>query len=111
MLAFKKIANKVLGKKYSLSFSFTSSVKIKKLNLIYRGKNCATDILSFPLSKNEGEIFICKSEARKEAKKFGRTHENFLKFLFIHGCVHLKGFDHSATMEGIETKLRKQFRV
>ena len=111
MLEFKKIASKILGKKYSLSFSFISPAKIKKLNLIYRGKNHATDILSFPLSKNKGEIYICKSEARKEAKKFGRTYENFMKFLFIHGCVHLKGFDHSATMESIEAKLQKQFRV
>ena len=107
----KKIAEKTLGKKYSLSFSFIRPAEIKKLNLIYRGKNKATDILSFPLSKNEGEIFICKSEARKEAKKFDRKYYNFLLFLFIHGCVHLKGFDHSATMEGIELKIRKQWHV
>jgi len=107
----KEIATKTLGANYSLSFSFISPAEIKKLNLIYRGKNKATDILSFPLSKKEGEIYICKSEARREAKKFGRIYENFLKYLFIHGCVHLKGFDHSATMEGIEAKLRKQFGV
>lgn len=106
-----KIALAILGPKYSLDFSFITPAQIKKLNLIYRGKNCATDILSFPLSKTEGEIYICKSAARAEAKKFDRSYENFLLFLFIHGCVHLKGYEHSATMEGIEAKFRKQFGV
>lgn len=105
---FNSIAKKILGKKYKFSLVFTTSAHIKKLNLIYRNKNKATDILSFPLSKNEGEIYICKSEARKEAKKFGRTYENFLVFLLIHGCVHLKGYDHSAIMESIEEKWRVQ---
>ena len=108
---FVNIAKRILGPRYSLSFSFTTPAHIKKLNLIYRDKNQATDILSFPLSKNEGEIYICLSEARKEAKKFGRDHRNFLLFLFIHGCVHLKGYDHGSTMERIELKFRKQFGV
>jgi ssRNA-specific RNase YbeY (16S rRNA maturation enzyme) len=55
--------------------------------------------------------FICKSEARKESKKFDRDYENFLNFLLIHGMVHLKGFDHSSTMESIESKFRKKFGV
>ncbi len=108
---FKKIKEAVLGKKYDLSFAFVSPTKIKKLNLTYRNKNKATDILSFPLSKTEGEMYICIVETRKEAKKFGRSYENFLRFLFIHGLVHLKGFDHGSTMESIEAKFRKKFGV
>ena len=45
-----------------------------------------------------------------EAKKFGRDYENFFGFLFIHGLVHLKGFDHGSTMEGLEdTYLQKYY--
>ena len=101
----------VLGKEYDLSFAFISPAKIKLLNFTYRSINKPTDILSFPLSKKEGEIYICKSEARKEAKKFDRKYENFLRFLFIHGLVHLKGYDHGSTMENIEAKFRKQFGI
>ncbi len=108
---FAAIKEAALGKNYELSFAFTTPAKMRKLNLIYRDKNKPTDILSFPLSKNEGEIYISKTEARKEAKKFGRSYENFIDFLFIHGCVHLKGYDHGTKMERVESKLRKAFGV
>jgi probable rRNA maturation factor len=108
---FQEIHDEILGKEYDLSWAFISPAKIKKLNLIYRNINKPTDILSFPISKTEGEIYICKSEARKECKKFDRTYENFLLFIFIHGCVHLKGYDHGSTMERIEAKFRKQFGI
>ena len=48
---------------------------------------------------------------RKEAKKFDREFKNFIQFLFIHGCVHLKGFTHGSRMESEEVKFRKQFGV
>ena len=109
--AFRKIKDEVLGTKYVLNVVIVSPERIKKLNTIYRDKEKATDILSFPLSEREGEIYISPEEAKKEAKKFKRTYENFLSFLFIHGCVHLKGLDHSATMERIETKVRAKFGI
>ena len=108
---FHKIKEAALGKSYVLSFAFVGPEKMKKLNLIYRNINKPTDILSFPLSENEGEIYISKSEARKEAKKFDRKYDNFILFLFIHGCVHLKGYNHSVKMEKEEIILRKKFGV
>ena len=109
--AFRAIKEAALGKAYGLSVIFTTPAMMKKLNTIYRDKEKATDILSFPISEKEGEIYICQSEAKKEMVKFGRTYRNFLAFLFIHGCVHLKGYDHGATMEHIEAKLRKRFGI
>ena len=108
---FAEIKDKVLGKKYRLSLIFTTPAKITGLNKIYRGKNRPTDILSFPLSKNEGEIYICPTEARKEARKFDRADANFIAFLFIHGCVHLKGHEHSSRMESIEEGIRRRFGI
>lgn len=108
---FEEMKNEILGKDYDLSWAFISPKKIHQLNLTYRNMDKPTDILSFPLSDNEGEIYICLSETKKEAKRFERTLENFLQFLFIHGLVHLKGYDHGSTMENIETKFRKKFGV
>jgi probable rRNA maturation factor len=109
--SFRAIKKAALGKSYRLSVIFTTAARIKALNLTYRGLNKPTDILSFPISAHEGEIYICPSETRKAAKDFDRTYENFMSYLFIHGCVHLKGYDHGATMERIEAKLRKRFKI
>lgn len=108
---FEAIKDKVLGKKYELSLVFVSRKKIQELNKKYRNIDAPTDILSFPLSKNEGEIFICKAETRKMAPEFDRPYENFLVYLFIHGLVHLAGHDHGSTMESIEKKYRQYFRI
>lgn len=107
--AFRAIKEKVLGKSYRLSLAFVTPGVIKKWNKIYRGKNYPTDILSFPLSKKEGEIYISPAIAKKESKKFGESENNFILLLFIHGLVHLKGHDHGATMERIERITKRKF--
>jgi len=111
MTLFSALKNSVLGKDYDLSFSFISANKMRELNKKYRGKDYATDILSFPLEKNAGEIFICKTAARPKSRDFGRTLPNYIAFLFIHGLCHLKGMTHGATMERQEQKIRKQFGI
>ena len=108
---FQKMAERVLGKDYDLSLTIVNAEEIKKLNTAYRSKNKATDILSFPLNEKAGEIFICLEETEKEAVKFDRSFENFVAFLFIHGLWHLKGFDHSSTMESNEQTIRHEFDI
>ena len=70
--SFEAIKKEILGRKYELSLVFATPQKIQKLNKIYRNINKPTDILSFPLSKTSGEIFICKDEAKKEIAKRSR---------------------------------------
>ncbi len=108
---FEGIKVACLGKAYSLNLIFTTSANIKKLNTIYRDKECPTDILSFPISETEGEIYISEKESRVEAKKFDRDYDNFIAFLFIHGCTHLKGHDHGAIMEDKEVSIRNKFGI
>lgn len=110
-LPFAKIKNKILGKNYELSLVFVGPKKIQALNKVYRKINKPTDILSFPVSKKAGEIFICPAETKKMAAQFERKYENFTAFLFIHGCVHLLGFDHGKMMEEKEIKYRKIFKI
>jgi probable rRNA maturation factor len=108
---FKKMAQAVLGKNYELSVVFVSTNKIRQINRVYRGKDVPTDILSFPLSPTTGEIYINVTETALQAPAFNRPFDNFLKFLFIHGLVHLNGYDHGSTMESIEAGIRAQFKV
>lgn len=110
-LAFADMKKAVLGKKYELSVIIVSKSKIQNLNKRYGDINKPTDILSFPLGKFFGEIYINLDMTKLEAKKFKRNYENFLGFLFIHGLTHLKGFDHGSTMESIEARFRKKFGI
>lgn len=110
-LPFVKMANEVLGNEYECSLVIINSKKSQALNHTYRGKDMSTDILSFPLGKNEGEIFIDLITARKKSVQFERSYQNFIGFLFIHGLVHLKGYDHGDTMERQEKKFRKIFKI
>jgi probable rRNA maturation factor len=110
-LAFADIKDAALGKDYELSLIIVDKEKIRTLNREYRGKDVPTDILSFPLSETEGEIYINPEMSLEESKKFDRSYDNFIAFLFIHGLVHLKGYDHGSTMENIEAELRTRFGV
>jgi probable rRNA maturation factor len=108
---FVSIKEKVLGEKYRLSLVFIGDKKSQNLNNSYRGKNKPTNCLSFALDENSGEIFLNLGKAKKEAPDFDKNFENFVAFLFIHSCLHLKGFEHSSKMEKAEAKLLKQFPV
>lgn len=110
-LPFLKIKEFVLGKEYDLSLVFIGSKKSKTLNKKYRGKDKPANILSFPIDKTEGEIFIDLHEAKKTSKNFNRKYENFVAFLFIHGLFHLKGYSHGSKMEHEELKTRKRFKI
>ena len=110
-LPFKDIKNEILGKNYELSLVFIGNNLSQKLNSQYRNKNKSTNILSFPLSKTEGEIFINYRLAEKEAKKYNRKFSDFIGFLFIHGLMHLKGLEHSSRMERQEKKVREKFKL
>ena len=108
---FRSMKDDVLGKEYELSLVFVGEKLGRTLNFQYRQKDYATDILSFPVSKNFGEIFICPKALILKAKEFGRTPSNYLRFLFIHGLFHLKGLDHGAIMERQEANIRKKYNV
>lgn len=110
-LPFLRIKNVILGKDYELSLAFVGRKRAIELHKQWKSKNDPVNILSFPLDTNEGEIIISLEKARTECKHFDRTYENYLAFLFIHGCVHLKGFTHGSKMEAEERKYRAMFGI
>ena len=103
-MRFTKLKNDILGKKYSLSIAYVNEKKSREINKKYRKKDKSTNVLSFSLRKNEGELVLCKAIIKKEAKNLKKTFEEWLGFLVIHGMLHLKGLKHGKKMEKLEKK-------
>ena len=108
-LPFVDVKEAILGKGYELSLVFLDQVTSISLHHSFKGKADPVNVLSFTLEKNEGEILITLTKARTEAKHYGRSYHNHLLFLFIHGCLHLKGMDHGDKMEKYEQLFYKRF--
>lgn len=108
---YQAIKDTILGKQYELSLVFIGKTRAATLNKTYRNKLYSPNVLSFPLSEKTGEIFICPTVAHTEAKKYGLSTTGYVGFLFIHGCLHLKGLDHGDTMDSQEKKYLKKFSL
>ena len=108
-IPYLKIKNTLLGADYSLTIVFCSPLESQERNKLYRDKDYPTNILSFPLENNEGEIYISLSVARRDAKNFNLSYQEFLHLLVIHGMLHLKGHAHGSTMEELEQTYCKKF--
>lgn len=103
------IKEKILGKKFNLNLIYCSPKKSRELNNTYRGKDYPTNILTFPMSESDGEIYICRSIARKGYKEFDMSYDKFLTLLVVHGMLHLKGVDHGEAMEKLEHDYTEKF--
>lgn len=83
-----------------LSVALVSTATSRRLNRTYRDRDRATNILSFSLTDRrnpavlQGELVLCLPVIRREAPRFGRSVNEHLALLLIHGLLHLKGFDH-----------------
>lgn len=108
-LDFKEITDSALGQMYDLSVVFVSKEESERLNATYRNKERPTNILSFPYSETSGEIVLCPDVIEQEALNYTLSYVDYLTYLFIHGLIHLKGYDHSDAMESEELTLRKKF--
>lgn len=117
-------------KKAELSILLTDDPHIQMLNRDWRGKDKATDVLSFPQVESTdlkaleraaraggiptwwlGDIVISLQRARVQAKAHGHKLQDELEVLLAHGLLHLLGFDHEKSraeakkMRELETKL------
>jgi len=82
----------------SLELIFVDNVTIASINKEYRGKDTPTDVLSFPLEDMGmgllGSVVISLDMAKAKSDEFGHTLEDEVSLLFIHGLLHLLGYDH-----------------
>lgn len=110
-VSFLKLKDFVLGSKYELSLVLVGDTLSKRLNSQWRKKNYPTNILSFPYGKDFGEIFLNLAKAEREAVSQKMSLDFWLSYLFVHGLLHLKGFDHSSRMESEEEKILRHFNL
>jgi probable rRNA maturation factor len=110
-ISFVPIAEKILGNTYELSLVICGDQLAQRMNKEYRKKTYKPNVLSFPISKTEGEIFLNVRCAERESKKYGIPLRERLALLYIHGCFHLKGLDHGPKMEKEEERILKAFKL
>ena len=97
----EKIEEKIAGQIAFINLILCDDSEIQALNEEYRKKNKATDVLSFPYWDSSpegisvGEIFVSIETARKQAEEKGHDLEKEMAILFVHGLLHLFGFDHN----------------
>ena len=107
-----KIASPALIKKWVksatplggfITLRFVNAAEGKKLNLAFRQKDYATNVLTFPyeLSKNElvADVIFCLPVLQKEAKEQDKLLKAHLAHLVVHGCLHAQGYDHEAAKD------------
>ncbi len=110
-LPYENIAESILGARYAVSLIFVGAKRAQQLNKEHRQATYVPNVLSFPLDKNVGEIYITPVVAKKEAPKYQMTKDGYIGFLFIHGLLHLKGYPHGATMDKAEKKYCAQYKL
>ncbi|MBI1270426.1 rRNA maturation RNase YbeY [bacterium] len=95
---------------------FVSDRKIRELNKQWRGKDQATDVLSFPLDLEPdfdfvdtgeacfevGEVIVSVDKAIAQAEEYGHSLEREVAFLVTHGILHVLGFDHETSEDEAE---------
>lgn len=95
--SLETIANDLTQK--DIELILTRNDEIQELNKEHRNINKATDVLSFPLEFDMpnmplGSVVISIDFVEEKAKEYNHAFEDELKLLFIHGLLHLLGFDH-----------------
>ena len=120
---FNTLIYEGFSKDVEVSVTFTDNEQIKELNSQYRNKNCATDVLSFPLfDANEsidfmiepvplGDIVISLERAEVQGHHLFHSIYHEVAFLSVHSTLHLLGYDHETSKEDEEVMFTKQKEI
>lgn len=110
---FRKWVKAALRVKTEVTIRIVDADEGRELNSMYRGKDYATNVLTFPLTEEPhlmGDIIICAPVVEAEAQSQNKTLEAHYAHLTVHGILHLHGYDHETDaqaelMEGLETAI------
>ena len=80
----------------NINVVFVQPKYIQRLNKQYRGVDLVTDVLSFNISPDSGEIYICPAYVHKSFK--GNDFEEEILRLIIHGTLHILGYNHKGSL-------------
>ena len=93
----------------SVTVRYVGEAESRRLNREFRGKDYATNVLSFPYSAKplEGDLVVCAPVVAREAREQGKEVRAHHAHMLVHGLLHLAGFDHerdrdASRMEGRE---------
>ena len=113
-----------IGERAEVSLTVVDNEEIRELNNEFRGKDSATDVLSFPMSDSGeydvnpetgrimlGDIVISSEKARQQAGEYGHSFEREMCFLATHSMFHLLGYDHELGEEEEKIMFQKQSKV
>jgi probable rRNA maturation factor len=115
---FLRTAQAAVGLDGEVEVLLAGDRTLRRLNREYRGKDKATDVLSFPAleelaGEHGGDLAISLDTAKRQAAEHGHTLRDEVRVLLLHGLLHLSGMDHEtdrgemAEREGVlRTKLR-----
>jgi probable rRNA maturation factor len=111
-------AREAVGIEGSIDVLLTDDATLRSLNKTFRGKNKATDVLSFPAAENPyyhaGDLAVSLDTAARQATAFGHTLRDEVRILLLHGLLHLSGMDHetdNGEMAARESDLRRELRL
>ena len=71
----------------------------RRLNRSFRGKNYATNVLSFPYARGVGDVILCHPVIAREARDRRKPLAAHYAHLVLHGLLHLRGYDHEKKRE------------
>ena len=116
---FVSTAQAALGMRGEVSVLLAGDRTLRRLNREFRGKDKATDVLSFPAAEEmagefAGDLAISLDTARRQAAAYGHTLRDEVRVLLLHGLLHLDGMDHETDrgeMAAKEAKLRTRLRL
>jgi len=85
----------------------------RRLNLAFRGKNYATNVLAFAYEAGSGDIVLCTAVVGREARDQGKSLAAHYAHLTVHAVLHLRGYDHERAsnarlMERTEIRILKR---
>ncbi|WP_131109929.1 rRNA maturation RNase YbeY [Sulfuricystis thermophila] len=106
-------------KPVTVTVRFVDADEGRALNRAYRGKDHATNVLSFVYEDEPvvGDLVICLPVVRREAVEQGKALRAHLAHMVVHGMLHLQGYDHetneadAARMEARERTILARFRI
>src|ERR1700678_2622437 len=115
---FLRAAQAAVGVRGEVHVLLADDRTLRRLNRHFRGKDKATDVLSFPAVESgvgvAGDLAISLETAARQAKQVGHSLRDEVRVLLLHGTLHLAGFDHEADngeMAAREAALRRALKL
>ncbi|MGA1984168.1 MAG: rRNA maturation RNase YbeY [Acidobacteriaceae bacterium] len=120
---FLRTAQRAVGLEGEVYVLLADDATLRRLNRTFRGKDKATDVLSFPAGPTTvffgepkgpglaGDLAISLEAAARQAERFGHSLGEEVRVLLLHGVLHLAGFDHetdAGEMAALEAELREK---